>query len=239
MVVNPSKTEFIIFHQPKLAIFHDPLLVDNCKVFPTKNLKILGINFSRTLDWHFHINKAINKANSMIYAFRFLNSRISRQKFISLIHAHFLSKLIYACQVWSGSLTCSLKKRLESCYFKIIRLLCRDFKGKKSREDLLKESGFLSLRSIFVARDTKLLHKFCTELKPEPIIERLMSQCFFQSRQENRLFFYDYSNKKIGRASFINRAKYIAELIPFAWSCLNAATFHRKFYLTLPPYLKL
>ncbi len=59
---------------------------------------------------------------------------------------------------------------------------------KMSREKLLVDTGMRSLRSLFVIRDVKLLHKFCTSLKPEPIIERLLSQCYTQSRKHNKLF---------------------------------------------------
>ena len=69
MIVNPSKTEFVVFHPSRLqAVWRDPLQIDNCKIFPTKNLKILGIHFSSKLDWDQHVNTAINKANSLIYA---------------------------------------------------------------------------------------------------------------------------------------------------------------------------
>jgi hypothetical protein len=240
MIVNPNKTEFIVFHPRRLeSTLLDPLLIDNCKIFPTKNLKILGLNFSPTLDWETHIDKTINKANSMIYAFRYLNSRISRARFATLLHAHFLSKLTFACQVWSGSLSSTQRRRIDSCFFKMIRLLCRDFRGKISRAKLISDSGMRSLRSTFIERDAKLLHKICTELKPEPLVERLLSQCYIQARRENRLFFYDYSYKKVGRTSFINRAKYIAELIPFEWLNLNEVSFHNKMKSTIPPYMKL
>ena len=92
---------------------------------------------------------------------------------------------------------------------------------------------------MFVERDAKFLHKICTELKPEPLVERLLSQCYFQARRENKLFFYDYSNKKVGRTSYINRAKYIAELIPFEWLNLSDMSFHTKIKSIIPPYLKL
>ena len=131
------------------------------------------------------------------------------------------------------------KKRLDSTYFKILRLLCRDFRGKVSRDTLLRKSGMMSLRSLFIARDIKLLHKLCTELRPEPLIERLMSQSYVQSRRDHRLYFYDYSARKVGRASFINRAKYTSELIPFEWLNLNTPSFHRKLYSVLPLSLKL
>jgi hypothetical protein len=69
-----------------------------------------------------------------------------------------------------------------------------------------------TLRSMFVERNAKLLHKICTALKPEPVVERLVSECYVKSRLENRLIFYDYSDKKVSRTRFINRAKYIAKL---------------------------
>jgi hypothetical protein len=114
------------------------------------------------------------------------------------------------------------------------RLLCRDFKGRKGRDQLLLDSG-----STFVIRDAKLLHTFCSTLTPEPIIERLLSQCHFIARRGNRLFFHDYSTKKISRNSFINRSKYISELIPFEWTNLNCPAFNAKIKSITPPSLRL
>ena len=122
---------------------------------------------------------------------------------------------------------------------KVVRLLCRDFKGLINRQELIDKSGMLSLRSIFLARDAKLLHKLCTKLFPDPLVERLMSQCHILSRRENRLYFYDYSHKKIGRSSFTNRSKYIAELIPFEWIHLNEQLFNTKIKNSLPQFMKL
>ncbi len=61
-----------------------------------------------------------------------------------------------------------------------------------------------------------LLHTFCTQLNPEPLAECLLSQCHFLTRL-GRTHLMDYSNKRVSRNSFINRAKYIAELILFEW----------------------
>ncbi len=77
------------------------------------------------------------------------------------------------------------------------------FKGKVSRDTLLCKSGMMSLRSLFLARYIKLLHKLSTELRSEPLNERLMSQSYVQSTCDHRLYFYDYSARKVGRASFI------------------------------------
>jgi len=240
ILVNPTKTEYIVFHPPQCKpSWNDPLLIDNCKVYPTKNLKILGVHFTENLNWGKHINAAINKANSLMYALRCLNTRLSRNRFRTLIYSHFLSRLTYASQVWSGSMSSNNKKRLESCFFKVIRLLCRDFKGRKGRDQLLLDSGVTSLRSTFVIRDAKLLHTFCSTLTPEPIIECLLSQCHFIARRGNRLFFHDYSTKKIGRNSFINRSKYISELIPFEWTNLKCHAFYAEIKSITPPSLRL
>ena len=238
ILIKILRKKWVVFQPVRLnEVFNDPLLVDSCRIFPSKNLKILGINFSSNLDWVSHVNSAINKANSMIYALRYLNARISRERLTSIIQAHFISKLTYASQVWSGSLSSCLKKKLESCYFKILRLLCRDNKGKMHRNDLIAASGLKSLRSLLVARDARLLHTLCTTLHPEPLVERLLSQCFYHSRNENKLFFYDYSLRKVGRASFINRAKYIAELIPFEWTHLSVPSFRNALKSILPSNL--
>jgi hypothetical protein len=128
MVVNPLKTEFIIFHRNQYeCVWNDPLMIDNCKAFPSKTLKIVGVHFSHVMDRIFHANTAIKRANSVLYVLRYLNSKLSRDCFKTLIFAHFINKLTYASLVWSGSIPLKLKRRLDSCHFKVLSLLCRVF----------------------------------------------------------------------------------------------------------------
>ncbi len=61
---------------------------------------------------------------------------------------------------------------------------------------------------------------------PEPFVGRLMAQAHKPNSQKNRLYFFDYSNKKVCRQSFINRAKYIAKLTPFEQIHLNEIVFN-------------
>jgi hypothetical protein len=164
----------------------------------------------------------------MVYALRYLNAKLSREHFKTLIFAHFISKLTYASQVWSGSIPVKLKTRLNSCYFKALRLLCRDFRGQLSRSTVLRMTDMVSLKAIFLKRDALLLHSICTTLKPDPIVHRLISHCYFTSRQGNRLLFFYYASRKIGRHSFINRARYISELILSEWTHLSSIAFKHK-----------
>ncbi len=159
---------FTVYHlQRYKPIWNAPLLVGNWQSVSHKNLKMLGITFSHLLDWKLQIDSAINKLISLMYSFKFCNAWLSRNQLKTLINAHFHSKLTYASQVWSGSISLNLKK-LESCYFKMLRLLCSNYRGKKSWIQLLVKSGMISLRSLFVMRDVKLLHKLCSSLIPEP-----------------------------------------------------------------------
>ncbi len=69
--------------------------------FHNKNLKILRVNSSSTLDWTFHVNKAISSANSLTYAFQYIHKRLSTKQFSNVIHAYFISKLTFCSLVWS------------------------------------------------------------------------------------------------------------------------------------------
>ncbi len=53
------------------------------------------------------------------------------------------------------------------------------------------------------------------------------------------IFLWLFSTRKSSCASLINRAKYIAELLPFEWLQLRDNSFHRQFISMLPPHLKL
>jgi hypothetical protein len=163
-------------------------------------------------------------------------SRISRPRFVALIPAHFLSMLTYACQVWSGFPSSNLKRRLQSSYFKMKRLLWRDFKGKISREKLISISGLKSLRFIFVVRDAKLLHKICITLKPEPLVERLVSQCYIQSRCENKLFFMTTVTRRLVATVLLTEQN---ALLTFEWLNFSDASFYKNLNLILPSFLKL
>jgi len=214
-------------------------MIDGCAIFPTKNLKILGILFDETLDWNPQVEKIIKSCNSLNYALRSLNKYLSRSQFRRIIHAFFISRITYGCQIWSGCLSYSAKKRLESCFYKALRMQVRDFRGELSRITLVNMSGIMSLRSIFILRDTCLLHRLCTSGLCDSLGSLLMAQCHFSVRKPNSLYFFDYSKRKVAKNSFINRAKFIAELIPFEWSHLGQKTFISLMKRMVPKFLHL
>jgi len=179
------------------------------------------------LDWTPHVSKMIQSVSSLTYAFRILNKNLNRCQFKQIIHSFFISRMSYGCQIWSGNLTKTCKNRIDSCFFRMLRLLNYDFKGRESRQNLVENSNMRSPRSLFIIRDMQLLHKLCTKLATEPLISKLISRAHYNERRPNRLLFFDHSQRKIGRNNFINRARYVAELIPCEWTHMNEISFNR------------
>ena len=240
LVVNPTKTEYIIFHKSNfIPDDTSSLYVDGTLIPPTDSMKILGLIFSSDLSWTKNVNKSINSANSLLYAFRYLNRKVTRKQFCNLIQAHFVSRLSYASQVWSGNLTYSARKRLDGCFYKMIRLLKFDFKAKLNRSELLNDTSLRSLRSIFLLRDAKTMFSLCTNLRPDALAIRMLAQGYTASRRPLLPRFFDCSIRKVGKNSFVNRLKHVAELIPFDWLHLNKPAFDSKFKSILPRTLSL
>ena len=99
-------------------------------------------------------------------------------------------------------------------------------------------AGLRSLTSLFAVADCSLLYKLCVGMGVEPLCERLMAQCHTSNRNPNKLFFFDYSRLWVGRSSFVNRAKLIAELIPFDWLNLSPLAFKNKIKQRFPIFMK-
>ena len=89
------------------------------------------------------------------------------------------------------------------------------WKAYTSNAELYITSGMRSFTLMCTIADGTLLYKLCNNCPVDPLCERLMSQCHVSKRFPKKLHFFDYSRTKIGKASFINRSRYIAELLTF------------------------
>ena len=122
------------------------------------------------------------------------------------------------------------------------RVLCweeiKKMKKKPSYRVVYGMSGLRSLTSLCTIADCSMLYRLCTGLNVEPLCERLMSQCHTNERSANRLYFFDYSHRKIGKNSFVNRARFIAEPLIFDWAHLSPLNFKRKLKDKIPIFMK-
>ena len=65
-----------------------------------------------------------------------------------------------------------------------------------------------------------------------------MARCHVSNRFPNKLFFFDYSNTKYGKSSFLNLSRYIAEQMLFDWLNLLLITFKKTLKTTIPLFKK-
>jgi len=200
-------------------------------------IKILGLNFDKNLKWGRHVSNTIKKANSSTYSLRVLNSILTRKHFKQIIHAFFISKLMYGSQIWAGCINASDTRRINTLLFKIMRLYCKDHNRTLTNRELCLTSGLRTFNSMRIVTDAVMLHNlFVTPINTNLTL-RLIEQCSFNSRYPQRPFFFDYSVKQVGRNSFINRAKRIAELIPFTWPDMSRATFKFQMKTVTPNHI--
>ncbi len=180
-------------------------------------MKILGINFRYDLGWDVHVSMVINKVNSLSYALRYVNSKLSRQGFKKLIRAHVISRLSYGSQIWSGCTSSRLSRRVTSCYFKFIKLYCKDFRNKLNRKELLERSELRSLDSIFKVQACKLVHSVCLNLVPEQLALSVLSRGYYSTRFPNRMAFFRRNTRRVGLNSFTNRLHLLQDNLNFVW----------------------
>ena len=221
MVCNRSKTELVVFNRwGDLSI-----KIPKHSVESVSEMKILGFIFTYNLNWEKHLKKMVGKVNSMSYALRYINSKLSREHFKRLINAHVISRLSYGSQLWEGCVPVTLAQRVKSCYFKFLKLLVKDFKKKHSHRTLLELSGMRSLDSLFKLQSCKLLHSVCTNHTPSQLMRSVLSRGYYNDRHPNRLKFRKRNSMKVGVNSFTNRLWRLKEEMDFEWLELDGREF--------------
>jgi len=228
---NEQKTESVIFG-------HDgppcSMMVGNSRVQIKDDMNILGITFEKNLKWGVHAAKVLKKANSMSYTLKLLNQKLSRPLHKMIIHAHFLSHIQYGFPIWAGNLSSLNINRFNKIIFKVLRLHTFDRERSLTNRELCERSGTRNFQSMSILNDTIMLHRLCCNPMNTIITTRLIEQTFTLSRFPARIHFYDTSKRRVGRTSFINRAKKIAESIPFPWPDLSYHVFKTRIKSCVP-----
>jgi len=235
MVCNPTKTDFLVFGCPGLPC---SMIINGETIRSKDTMKVLGLTFSKNLKWGNHVETVIKKANSITYSLRMLNQVLPRSLHRQVIHAHLVSKLTYVSPVWAGCLTQRETKRIDVLIFKVLRTHCFDFSRQLTNSELCTKSRMRSFVSLRIISDAIMLQGLCKNPTNSDLTIRLIQQSYFLPRSTERILFFDSSNKRIGKSSFINRCKSISELIPFLWSELSTETFKRRIKEVVPFYVR-
>jgi len=114
------------------------------------------------------------------------------------------------------------------------KLHCFDHKRTKTNSELCTQTGLRDFNSMRILCDTTMLHRLSHRPENSTLSTRLIQQSFLIDRIPGRIHFYDASLKKIGRTSFVNRAKSISELIPFPWPDMSFHAFKKRMKIATP-----
>jgi len=230
MSPNLGKTELVVFGHSSECV----LRISDTPLTSKNTIKVLGVKFEKNLKWGYHANYIIKKAGSQTYSLRLLNKVLPRHLFKQVIFAHFVSHITYASPIWAGNLNTQDVRRFETLLNKALRLYCRDHNRTLSNFQLHESSNIRTFKGLVTLNDAIFLHSICSTSNT-PLALRLFEQSFTNDRFPERINFCDFSSKRIGRSSFINRSKSISETIPFQWPDLPRVKFKMKMKRAIGP----
>jgi len=222
MVCNKSKTEVIAFGHPDPSI---EVRLGDTMIKSNPSVKILGIIYDQKLSWKEHVTKIIKKCNSLSYPLRVLNNTLPRHLHRMIIHSHLISHMSYGSQIWAGTASANLIKRLSRQLNKVVRMHTFTFDRSISNAELYRKANIRTFDSLRTMQDAIFLYKLVCLPTCSSLTERLFSQITFSIRFPGRPIFLDLSRKRVGKNTFINRAKSIAETIRFDWTDLTLLQF--------------
>ena len=122
ITLNCDKTEIIFFHKPGEKVPEMKIKMNGHRIYPSKNIKYLGIYLDETLNGGFHcetLMKKLKRANGMLCKARHY---ITTNDLKTLYFAIFSSHLIYGCQIW-GQCTNVFNKKVFKLQNRALRII--------------------------------------------------------------------------------------------------------------------
>ncbi len=211
MVVNPSKTEIVIFGKKP----PEDVMVNfaGSQVKTSQNMKALGIHLMNNLKWDLHLKEALHKSSAKLALIRKIRPYITMEQFLTVATSQVFSTLYYASTVWLNStLSCSLFKRIDSFHYRVMRVACNDFKGRRKRKviDALCKRATPRMWSSYISASTAI--KIIRENSPLLIANRINGNMTTNRRRPRNGRLFDASSRSIGKHSFSNRLLHLNDL---------------------------
>jgi len=215
MLVNDSKTEIMVVHKSdKLKI---TLQIGETLIESKNNMKVLGILFNQNLSWTEHVTQNINSCQRVLHGLKIVRKYFDEKKFRDITTSFLFTKLFYAYEVWSyNMLSFNCKKLLDSFYYKVCRVIIKDYECLITRENInlrVKRATPSEYSNYCLARTFIIAHN-CND---SPIKEICNNNTYTITRKPGQLFCYDSSRIRIERNCFKNKINEITKSITFPW----------------------
>ena len=214
MVVNTSKTELLYSSRTNGQL---KVKTETMEIASRDSLKALGIYITPNLSWDKQVDFAINCSNQIIKRIKFLTKFLNTDELLKLLTSQYFLIIYYGAPIWAGSVSAKSWTRVNSAHYRALRAALRDFKGRKKRVDLDKESMRATPaewgRYIICSTTIKLYNTSDTNIG-----QLLRKTAYLNDRMPYRARFIDGSKLKIGRQSLPYRIGPLFANISFDWT---------------------
>lgn len=144
MTLNTKKTNFIILKQPSKRIPADfELCLDDVKLTPLKEVKLLGVHLDRHLTFAYHIEQTVCKARGLLGVLRRACKWLPRGLTLLAYQALIRSHLEYASALFVG-IASTHNEKMERLQRVAARIICGADRDAHA-EPLLTQLGLRSL----------------------------------------------------------------------------------------------
>ena len=117
---NASKTQFLHLSTRHNLPDNYPLFFNDTQLSPSSTLNILGLSFTKNLNWKTHISSLAKTASMKLGVLCRLHQFFSPYQLLTLYRGLIRPCMEYASHVWGGSTHTALLNRVESKAFRLI-----------------------------------------------------------------------------------------------------------------------
>ena len=229
LVVNPSKTEYLLIGTPqqRSKITNSSVHFQNLSLCPSDSARNLGVIFDSDLDFKIHISSICRSSFYQIRQLRQIRSSLDRTTAILLANSIVHSKMDYCNSLLYG-LPQSSTIRLQRVQNSLARVVCRSSKFKSNSSNLLRELHWLPVHQRIKYKIALLTFKTLHFSKPSYLADLISYYRPSRSlRSANaQLLSVPDIRTSVGRRSFSYAAPVIWNDLPHhIRSCSTLSTF--------------
>ena len=184
MRLNPSKTKDTIIDFRKHERVFPTLTIDSCVISQSDSFKLLGVIFTKKLEWSCHIDSIISKANSRIFFLKQLKKGGGQRKDLVTFHKSIIIPILeYACPAWHPLLTEQQHDSLEGVQKRVCRIIC----PFTAYSDAMR---LLNIGSLRHRRDNLCIQFFKKMESPEHVLHSLLPPKHVKARATRGVYKY-------------------------------------------------
>jgi hypothetical protein len=196
MVVNETKTEVMWIGNQEPPVDHVTIGTNVIKL--SKTMKALGVHIQGNLSWDVQAEHAITKSKKLLFAFKFLRKYLTESQFLKAASANYYGSVYYAANVWFHCTLKSLRNKLTSVHFRLLRVAKKDYMMKFKRTELteLCQRATPEQWTNFITASRVI--KILRDKEPNFLHDELTKTYFEEKRYPGVGMFFDASRIKKG-----------------------------------------